>query len=251
MGDYNQHNQQVRRDQYNTEGNINQYRVRGYNQQGQHQYNAENNINQYQGDYHHYNNRNHYIENIGGDKFRGDKIVGNVGNKAGRDVIGKQYKVEGVKFIGYGILLYVILSFLSVVALIGGVAWFVSNNHISIPGWGSDPLKQELYGTPADALKQFCIHLGSGDSQGAYDVYSSHLKSQVSPDQFNTMWGGTDAGGCTSNITFSSDTSATGMIHTTHSGLANGSFVTTTTDYNVKLVTNDGIWQIDDVQKAS
>lgn len=54
---------------------------RGKNVNGK-QYNAEGD--QYPGTY--YDHR-HYVENVRGDKFGGDKIVGNVGNKAGRDIV--------------------------------------------------------------------------------------------------------------------------------------------------------------------
>jgi len=92
MGNYNQQNQQVRRDQYNAEGNINQHQVRGYNQQGQQvqgpQYNAERDINQHwDNHYQHqgnvYDDHRRYTKNVGRDEIGRDK--------AGRDIIHYEY----------------------------------------------------------------------------------------------------------------------------------------------------------------
>jgi hypothetical protein len=109
-----------------------------------------------------------------------------------------------------------------------------------------------LYGTPSGALEQFCNHLDSGGMQDAYNVYSSHLKSQISLDQFTDIWTKNPAHNCTSNISTSSDTSASGLIHTTRTVLkTGGGFETDSTDYQVTLVTNNGIWQIDSWQQVS
>lgn len=227
MGDYNQERQHVRGDQYNAEGNINQYRNRNYYAQG---------------DIH--NDHRRYVENVGRDK-------------AGHDVVHNQYKVDtsGFKSIGRAIALYAVLSILFAAGVVGGVAWYLSSHPLpGIGSFGSNPssdLDQTLYGTPQDALKQFCNHLASGDLQGAYDVYSSHLKSQISLDQFTQTWSGNNAPEhCISNITTAASSSAQGILSMSKTSLDGSDFSTHTTQYNVSLVSNNGIWQIDSWQEV-
>ncbi len=243
MGDYQQQNQRVRRNQLNTEGDINLHRG-GYQQQGQRVGRDQHNV---EGDYH---DQRRFEEHIGRDK-------------AGRDINHNYFSTNtsgyatGAKHAARAWVTTTVLVLLFFSGLVSGGVWWFSTHPLNfhLPGFGTDPsavLNQDLYGTPAKALEQFCNQLAAGNAQGAYDDFSSHLKNTYSLSQFTTDWTGSNTPEhCTSTISTSNASSASGTIVITYTVMGNGGFSTKSATYNVTLVSDNGIWQIDSWQKAN
>jgi len=148
----------------------------------------------------------------------------------------------------------IILVLLFFSGLIGGGVWWFTAHPLNFQFF-TDPsqgLNQMLYGTPAKSLEQFCSNLASGNTQGAYDDFSSHLKNTYTLSQFTTDWTGSNIPEhCTGTISISDASSASGTIVMTSTVMNNGGFSTKTVTYNVTLVSDNGIWQIDSWQKAN
>lgn len=243
MSDYQQQNQRVRRDRFNAESDINLYKG-GYQQQGQRvgrdQHNVEGN----------YYDQRRFEENVGRDRV-------------GRDINNNYFSTNtsgyatGAKHAARAWVTTIILVLLFLSGLIGGGVWWFTTHppNFQFPGFGTDPstaLNQELYGTPAHSLEQFCSNLASGNTQGAYGDFSSHLKNTYSLSQFTTDWTGSNIPGhCTGTISTSNASSASGTIVMTYTIMDNGGFSTKTVTYNMTLVSDNGIWQIDSWQKAN
>lgn len=237
MSDYQQQNQRVRRDQFNAEGDINLHRG-GYQQQRQHVGRDQHNV---EGNYY--------------DQRRFEKNVGR--DKAGRDINNNYFSTNtsgyatGAKHVARAWVTTTILVLFFLSGLIGGGVWWFTTHPPNFQFLNpSTALNQDLYGTPANSLKQFCNNLASGSTQGAYDDFSSHLKNTYTLSQFTTDWtGSNNPVQCTSTISTSNASSASGTIVMTHLVLSNGG--TTAVTYNVTLVSDNGIWQIDSWQKAN
>ncbi len=100
-------------------------------------------------------------------------------------------------------------------------------------------------GRPDAVLSDYCTRLQSGDYQGAYNDYSSGLKSQISSADFARMWANKPIHPCLYNISSSSDQSASAMITITE-------FPSNSpTNYSVMLIKDsNGDWKIDSFQQA-
>lgn len=246
MGDYQQQNQRVRRDQYNADGNINLHHG-GFQQQGQNVGRDQQNVEGNFYDQRRYNNQYRY-----NDQRRFEEHIGR--DKAGRDINNAYYTANnsdggrGAKHYSRAWVINTILVLLFSSGLIGGGVWWFFQHplHFSLPG-STDPnttLQQELKGTPDKALENFCHSLQSGDLQGAYDDFSSHLKTTYSQSQFTTDWSNNKfPHSCTASISTSDAGSASGTLLMT---VADSSgFNTSPVTYNVTLVSDNGIWEID------
>ena len=125
-----------------------------------------------------------------------------------------------------------------IAALIGGAFLLYNTSHPPPPPTPTPVAKA----TPAETLSAFCLLVQAGGLDTAYKLYSDKLKSTVSPAQFNNTWS-KSLSKCTTNITNSTETSATGTIATTEfpSGQNASYSVTLTKDSN-------GNWRIDSIQ---
>ncbi len=114
----------------------------------------------------------------------------------------------------------------------------------------NNSLDRTLYGNPKSSLEQFCTHLRSGDVQGAYNDYSAHLQAQISLTDFTNTWNqnGEVVTNCVGQISTESDTSATGKLLISTETI-NGGVTNNSSTYNVTLVSSDGIWRIDAMDK--
>lgn len=189
-----------------------------------------------------FNQRSQHIErqtNVGRDHIRVSNTY-NTGTSA-RTVLAR------------GIVIVVVLLVLggSAVLAAGPAANTVSGfftgffNSITHGNSPKSDLNKMLYGEPQDSLKQFCHNLQSGALQDAYDIYSDHLKSQVTLANFTNKWGDSHVHvrDCTSNITNHYDTSANGTIYMKFFHVSGDP--DTNAEYKVTLVSSDGIWKID------
>ena len=125
-----------------------------------------------------------------------------------------------------------------IAAIIGGlfVLYSVSSNQTAN---NPTPVPKA---TAGETLSEFCLFVQAGGLDTAYKVYSDKLKSTVSPSQFNEMWS-KNLTKCTTNITNSTDTSATGTIATTEFSSGQN------TSYHVTLIKDsNGYWRIDSIQ---
>ncbi len=96
--------------------------------------------------------------------------------------------------------------------------------------------------TASETLSEFCLLVQAHGLDPAYQLYSTNLKSSVSPAQFDDMWNKT-LSNCTTNLTNSTDTTATGTIATTE--FPSGQ----TRSYDVTLIKdNNGYWRIDSIK---
>lgn len=83
-----------------------------------------------------------------------------------------------------------------------------------------------------------------------YNDYSAHLQARISLTDFTNTWhqSGEVVTDCVGQISTESDTSATGKLlistETINRGVANNS-----STYDVMLVSGDGIWRIDAMDK--
>ena len=125
-----------------------------------------------------------------------------------------------------------------IAAIIGGAFLLYNTSHTPPPPTPTPAPKP----TPAETLSAFCLFVQAGGLDTAYKLYSDKLKSTVSPEQFNNTWGKT-LSKCTTNITNSTETSATGTIATTE--FPSGQMVS----YNVTLSKDsNGDWRIDRIE---
>jgi hypothetical protein len=96
--------------------------------------------------------------------------------------------------------------------------------------------------TASETLSEFCLLVQAHGLDTAYQLYSTNLKSSVSPAQFDDIWN-KSLSNCTTNLTNSTDTTATGTIATTE--FPSGQ----TRSYDVTLIKdNNGYWRIDSIK---
>ena len=208
MSQYNQQNQRVDR-QYNAGGDINMQRHTHYDQRFQAQ------------------------EYVGGNKFQVHT------QKSAASVLASGLiTIAVLLLIGAGVY----FAFPAIKGAANGLLSQGSN--LFNP---ANSLDRTLYGTPKSALDQFCNHLRSGDTQGAYDVYTDHLKSQVSADDFANSWNqsGESITQCIDTIINTSNTSATGTLNIATRTIASGGVTDKSFVYHITMVSGDGIWKID------
>lgn len=119
------------------------------------------------------------------------------------------------------------------------VIYSVTHNFTSggIPGFGN---------TPDDTLNTFCNDIQSGDSEGAYNQFSSKLKLEEHYAQFQQSWSNKNVlGGCGHDPVTLTGNNATTTLTTADY------FTKVQTSYHVTLIKDsNGIWKIDTFQQV-
>ncbi len=176
----------------------------------------------------------------------------NVQAQAGQNVFvnsGRGRSTMAGQNIIYGRPWIVALVAIVLVAIFAFLIWqlFPSVRQM-IPGLAAAPTPTpSLTATPAQSLTSFCALIQANGSSYAYtELYSDHLKQQVTPQQFEQQWSYATkpVSSCIGNISSSSDNSATGTI--TVQDFPNNQIEV----YSVTLIKDqNGQWKIDSMQK--
>lgn len=150
-----------------------------------------------------------------------------------------------VKTRGIPIAIKVFMVIIAIVVVIGFafvVYLIVFQGILNPAAYGPPPV------SPDGVLSGYCTSLQAGDTQGAYNEYSTKLKSEVSSQQFSQMWSGY-VSGCTYDSVQVSGNQATSTLHITTSSMPGPHGSEQTYTYHVILV-QDGSngWKIDSLQ---